>query len=739
MANIESDANNISIAVTVDGLNVPQILTTTGLTAALVRCDPRTQQPISLRRPEFKPLVGATELFTKPNATDNALGILVKFRDPILTHFAFERRTFLALALFAGEIDPATSVPIGLTAPFFLAELLLARRHTRNTELRWVSDPPPMNPNSKIKVMLVASEVSGGGVDFVQLQFRGEKMRKMDLFSQSDCYFRLRRVFPTAADAPPSVQARARAAAAAARGGTFTSPKSTAGGFALNYAIEYKGKANGDKYSADEIIAEAYQSATINSDANPHWALTNPIALSALCGSDHSAPTIEFACFDEDRFPALSDDPMGMFRVSLSDLIFAAKNPTNPASAFKVTAYSKSTPNKVKEYGTIYCERAEILRRPSCLALFATGWRMRLAVAVDFSTADAGAKSSLHFAATATDPRRNVIARIIAGAGDVMSVYGATTQSTPSLGLTNSSASAGGSNINAATTADAISLFAFGASVGAAGGHGNNTLFEIHGARVATPTGSNSSSSSPFGPSSSSVDMLAAADANVSNAVRRYGTAAANWTRCPQGPKGRAFGTMVAALAERARHEAAQHKIYTVALVIVDEDIGSAAEMAALTDALVLADDAPLSILFVGVNHAAEYTNLSAFEVVPCGGAAAGEGHSSHHFHGHHGGDHQRDRANSHVSMGGATPDEDAELYAVCVNGVSGAAAANHHGGAAPLRHSGDGRRSRRNIAEFSRFFPRMSAQSRHDIAAGLLEGVPMHFVEYSALAGLKA
>lgn len=653
MANAEV-LSDISVSVTLDGINIPDILTGPGITAAIVRYDPLTQGPCLLSTTKFNPLIGITELYKKESATNNPLGIMIKFKSEIKTKFLFERRQVAIFALFMGQVTTA-SVPVAVSSqPFYISDLLLSRRHTKNFELKWTLEPAPMPANSKVKVTLVASEVNGGGVEYITLQFKGQQMKKMDFFSQSDCFYFLRQIYADKSLVPANAKVETKH---------------------IENTCALKG----------EVPVTVYRSATIDNNANPEWSPTNPIPLAALSGPDIAAKCVEFACFDEDMFPK-SDDPMGTFRVSVKELLFAPMHQDN--TKFTLTAPSKSTPGKIKNFGTILCTHANIVKMPSVIGLFGGGWRMKLAVAVDFSAQSGNhtERTSLHYLSDSRDPRKNIIAKIITGVGEVMHLYGAGNQgvqSVPSLGLTQSgsaSSTAGGGGEGLSSD---VSVFAFGATSGAHSG----SLFEL--STELKPKTSNMS----FTGDGSATYRLGVTPASVTAAVNCYSSAITSLT---PSPKSRAFGPLVDSFATLAR-QGQNHKQYTVLVVLTDGDVP---DHTALKDALIAADNAPLSVLFVGVGPG-DYPRLSKYGI-------SGESRA----------------------LGAAGEDDDVNSYSLQQSGNLSC----HYSGIT-LTHSKDPtRHSRRSIAEFNSYYPNWSRSSRLDVAAEMLEGVPSHFMQFAAL-----
>eukprot|EP00744_Colponema_vietnamica_P000470 GILI01000855.1.p1 GENE.GILI01000855.1~~GILI01000855.1.p1 ORF type:complete len:665 (+),score=105.62 GILI01000855.1:185-2179(+) len=653
--------SDITISVTLDGINVPSILAGAGITAAILRYDPLTQGPCLLTTTKFNPLVGITELYRKDNATNNPLGIMIKYKSDIQTKFLFERRQVAIFALFEGPVT-TSSVPIATSSqPFYISDILLSRRHTKNFELKWTMDPAPMPVSSRVKVTLVATELGGGGVDYITLQFKGQQMKKMDYFSQSDCFYFLRRIYANKSLVPLGAKQETK----------HNDNSSAKGG---------------------EVPITVYRSAVIDDCANPEWCPTNAIPVMALSGPDYSQPCVEFACFDEDTFPK-SDDPMGYFRVSIKDLLFAPKN--QDTMKFFLTAPSKSTPGKIKQFGTIFCTQAEIVRMPSPIGLFGGGWRMKLAVAVDFSSQSGPytQRTSLHYLSDSRDPRKNNIAKLITGVGEVLHCYSNSNpgHQAPSLNL---SATTGGSLSNSATegtNAPDISVYAFGATSGASAG----SLFEL--STEARPRSNTNTNASFNGDGSVNSSKLGVTPSSVSAAVERYSNAITSLTPAP---KSRAFGPMVDTFAAVAR-KAQSNKQYTVLVVLTDGDVPDAG---ALQDALINADTAPLSVLFVGVSPG-EYPKLSKYGL-----------------------------AGQESKVLGGNDDDDVNSYTLQQSGTLSC----HYSGVT-LKHSQDHtRHSRRSIAEFNSYYPNWTRTSRLDIAAEILGGIPSHFMQFALLNSIK-
>ena len=299
---------------------------------------PGTSDP---RNQIVQPL-GRTE--TVPN------NLCPQWKTSIDVPFQFEAKQTIRVAIFDDDgKGPMGDDKLG-TIEFPLSGVVCAANMSRTF---------PVLPRGTVTVSAV--ELSGKHRDTVTIRFRGQKMRKMDTFSESDCYFYLRRLLP---------------------GGQ---------------------------------TRELYKSEVIDDEPNPVW---KPLGLPMvdLTGANPDEETLEFRCWDEDM---TADEPMGGFRFSFSDLM----NKFNTKTSFRLLGDKIKKDGERKFYGDIFVDFVGIQHRPTFTEFLQSGgMEVSLAVSIDFtgSNGDPRTPQSLHYMNPAMP---NQYLQAIMSVGDILIQY----------------------------------------------------------------------------------------------------------------------------------------------------------------------------------------------------------------------------------------------------------------------------------------------------------------------------
>lgn len=407
----------------------------------------------------------------------------VAFEGPAAADFVFETRQVLIGYVTVGARGAGTSVS---TPPFSLGELVSSRGCTLEYELT--------NGGGRLRV--TATERNRNAADIYQLRFSALELPKKNVFSGTDSYLKLFRVFPT-----------------------------------------------GDR----KLL---HKTAVISSTVEPHYA-PFPVPLAQMgtanLKEDYSVLVEIWYCktFGDDRL-------IGACMMTIDDLRNARRFPLlqYQENSHRLQQAAPGSPSR----GVLVTTPAVIQHTKTFAEYLEEGYEINLAVSVDFTASNRPASDplSLHRCDDQTGKLDNQYTRAILSVGPILMQYDKDKR---------------------------VPVYGFGAATPITGPNNVSHFFPL-----------------TFRP-----------DANVKDVT---GIMEAYQFALPQltfgGPTN--FSPTVRNITRDAREAV---NVYTILLIITDGEI---TDMDNTIDAIVEADDAPLSIIIVGVGNGCDFQNMDRLD-----------------------------------------------------------------------------------------------------------------------------